>query len=241
MAKSITTQRDKWEEYARVVDTKTSSKRATFALTAKHALALLGDKREGVVLDVGCGFGEIDILLAKMSNFKIIGCDVSKICVERARENVKSSGMTGRIKIEEGSVYALPYPDTYFDVVMSFGYVSAATYKGAQGEVQRVLKPSGLLICDFVNLLSLYKIMNVPARWKRLMQEEGKHYNTLTIRGIREYFQRYNLTFVSQRLFNTYPPINFLPPRSFIFFDKTIGRITSKILGRVRMVCFQKR
>lgn len=240
MGKSVIKQLDQWEEYAKAIDTKTSSKRATFELTAKHALALLGDKREGLVLDVGCGFGEIDILLAKMSNFRIIGCDVSRICVARARENVQSSGVDGRIKIEEGSAYALPYPDEYFDVVTSFGYVSAATYKGAQGEVQRVLKPGGLLICDFVNLLSVYKISNVAGRWKRLIREEGKHYNTLTMRGIAEYFQRYKFKFVSQILFNTYPPVNFLPPQFLIFFDKTIGRALSKVLGRVRMVCFQK-
>ncbi|MFY9457342.1 MAG: class I SAM-dependent methyltransferase [Candidatus Spechtbacterales bacterium] len=240
MVKSVITQQDKWEEYARIIDTKTSSKSATFTLTVEHTLQLLGDKREGIVLDVGCGFGEIDILLAKMSNFKIIGCDVSKICVEKARGNVKSSGMGGRIKIEEGSVYALPYPDEYFDVVVSFGYASAATYKGAQDEVRRVLKPGGLLVCDFINLLSVYKIMNAPARWKRLTREEGKHYNTLTMRGIREYFQRYNLKLISQRLFNTYPPMNFLPPQSLIFFDKTIGRVASYVLGRVRIVCFQK-
>jgi len=126
-------------------------------------------------------------------------------------------------------------------VIVSFGYVSAATYKGVQGEVARVLKPGGLLICDFINYLSLYKIASLRRGWGKLVREEGKHYNTITKRGIRDYFSRYNLELVSQTLFNTYPPVNFLPSGFFIFFDKTIGRVFNKALARVRLVCFQKK
>jgi len=240
MDESIVSRRDKWERYAGTVDTGTFSKKATFTLTAAHALDLMGARREGIMLDVGCGFGENDILLAQNTNFQIIGCDVSKRCVDIAMENIKSCGMEKRIKIEEGDVFHLAYPDNYFDVVVSFGYVSAATYKGAQSEVARVLKPGGLLICDFVNLLCLYKIVNVPLRGRRLISEKGKHYNILTARGIAEYFGRHQLKFVSQRLFNSYPPVNFLPSEFLIFFDRTAGRILNKVLGRVRIVCFQK-
>jgi len=240
MGKDMIAKENKWDKYASMVDTKSSSKRATFELSAKHAVDLLGERRKGVLLDVGCGFGEIDILLAEKTEFNIIGCDISKRCIDVARKNVEAHGFEGRIKIEEGDVYALPYPDNYFDAVVSFGYTSAATYKGVQSEVARVLKPGGLLICDFINSLSLYKIVNLPRRWRKLINEEGKHYNTATLRGISEYFLRYNFKFVSQRLFNSYPPINFLPPFFLIFFDKSIGRVLNRILGRVRIVCFQK-
>lgn len=241
MGEDISVRKDKWEKYAHVVDTTSSSKRATFELTAQYTIDLLGERRSGVLLDIGCGFGEIDVLLAQNTNFEIIGCDVSKKCVSIARKNAELSGMERRIKIEEGDVYKLVYPDNYFDVIVSFGYVSAATYKGAQSEVARVLKPGGLLICDFINSLSIYKITNLPRRWRKLINEEGKHYNTATLQGISEYFSRYNLQLVSQMLFNSYPPINFLPAECLILFDKSIGRALNKILGRVRLVCFQKK
>ena len=63
--------KEKWERYARVVDTASSSKRATFALTAEHTLDILGDRRSGRMLDIGCGFGEIAILLADRTKFNI--------------------------------------------------------------------------------------------------------------------------------------------------------------------------
>jgi len=241
MVEDITMRKEKWERYARVVDTASSSKRATFALTAEHTLDILGDRRNGRMLDIGCGFGEIAILLADRTKFNIIGCDISKECVARARENVKNAGHEDRISIEEADVFRLPYPDNYFDVIVSFGYASPATYKGAQGEVARVLKPGGLLICDFINYLSLYKIASLRGRWRKLMREDGKHYNTITKKGISDYFLKYNLQFVSQVLFNTYPPLNFLPANSMVLFDKTIGMFLNKILARVRIVCFQKK
>ena len=82
MGKDIISRKNKWEKYASAVDTKSSSKKATFELSAKHAVDLLGERRAGVLLDVGCGFGEIDILLAKKTDFDIIGCDISKRCVD---------------------------------------------------------------------------------------------------------------------------------------------------------------
>ena len=169
MGEDIISRKTKWEKYAKSVDTQSSSKKATFLLTVDNALRLLGERRNGLMLDVGCGFGEVDILFSKRTNFRIIGCDISKVCVDRARDNVKLAGLTGKIKIEEGDVYSLTYPSNYFDVVTSFGYASAATYKGAQAEVSRVLKPGGFLVCDFINYLSLYKVANFAAKWKKLV------------------------------------------------------------------------
>lgn len=217
-----------------------ASRLATYQLEAEKVLEMLGDKKEGRLLDIGCGFAEVDILLAKKSNFFITACDISDVALTRARRNVQNSQLTARIKIEQADVYHLPYPDNFFDVVTSFGYTSAATYKGVQGEVARVLKPGGLLICDFINLLCLYKAKEVPVRWRKLTREEGKYYNILTTDGIKKYFEKHNFYFISQRFFNTYPPVDFVSSKFLILFEKTIGRVLNRVLGRVRLVCFKK-
>lgn len=149
----------------------------------------------------------------------------------------KQAGLASRIKIEKGDVYKLKYPSNFFDIVLSFGYASAATYPGVQREVARVLKPSGVLICDFINCLSFYKFFNTFKRY--LKKQEIPYYVSLA--GIRQKFEKEGLIFTKQRLFNAYPLIDLsLNPKNFLVFENTIGKIFKPILGRVRLIKFQK-
>ncbi|OGM98556.1 MAG: hypothetical protein A2817_00060 [Candidatus Yanofskybacteria bacterium RIFCSPHIGHO2_01_FULL_39_8b] len=223
--------KEKWENKQ---DNRADSVRqATFILTVKNALELLSVK-SGKVLDIGCGFGELAILLARNTDFEITGFDISKPAVEVARENVRKTGLEDRIKVEEGDVYCLKYDDCSFDVVVSFGYVSAATYRGAQKEIARVLKPGGILICDFINCLSFYKIFSSLIR---ILKKNSPYY--LSLPGIRREFEKEGLIFKRQRFFNTYPPLNLnLSPRIFLAFENTLGWLLKRCLARVRLVCF---
>ena len=235
-SKSYNSRKQKWEKKSGEYELG-STREATFILTVKNTLRLLRNKREGKVLDIGCGFGEIDILLAQNSKFDIIGCDISKIALRNAQENIDRMGLGERIKVEEGDVYSLKYPDGFFDIVLSFGYVSAATYPGVQKEVARVLKPGGILICDFINCLSFYKFFNSLKRV--FIKKEFPYY--ISLNRIRQKFEKEELIFLDQRFFNTYPPIDLnLGPAVFLAFEKSVGRIFKSFLGRVRLVSFQK-
>jgi SAM-dependent methyltransferase len=231
---NVAERKQKWEEKNRAYKVN-PSRRATFVLTVRNALKLLGDKKSGRALDIGCGFGEIDVLLAQNTGFQIIGCDISEIAVSIAKENVRKANLENRINIEENDVYGLKYPDNYFDVVFSFGYVSAATYPEVQKEVARVLKPGGVLICDFINCLSFYKILGTLRRVVK--KQEMPYY--ISSAGIRREFKKAGLILQKQRLFNTYPPFGF-SSTGFLLFENTLGRVLKIILGRVRLVAFQK-
>ncbi len=228
--------KQKWEEKSRGYRL-TPSREATFILTVKNTLNLLKNRREGKVLDMGCGFGEIDILLAQNTSFNIIGCDISDIALKAAQNNIKRAGLSSRIKIEKGDIYNLKYPDESFDIVFGFGYVSAPTYPGVQKEVARILKPGGILICDFINCLSFYKLFNT---FKRIVKRKDIPYY-VSLNGIRRKFEREGLVFINQQFFNTYPPIDFnLKPKIFLAFEDSIGKIFKTFLGRVRLVSFKK-
>jgi len=226
----------KWEKKSReyIVD---SLRRATFVLTVKNTLKLLKDQRKGKILDAGCGFGEIDVLLAQNTDFDIVGFDLSEIAVEAAKNNVKKASLENRIKIERGDIFNLEYADESFDVVISFGYISAASYPGVQKDIARVLKPGGILICDFINCLSFYKFFHT---FKRVFKEQRIPYYVF-LAGIRRKFEKEGLIFEKQCLFNTYPPIGLkFNSRIFLAFENTIGKIFSFLLGRVRLVSFRK-
>jgi len=69
--KSFKERKQKWEEKNK--DLKAiPSREATLVLTVENALKLLRKQRKGKLLDIGCGLGEIDILLAQKTNFEII-------------------------------------------------------------------------------------------------------------------------------------------------------------------------
>jgi len=228
--------KEKWEAKNREYRAN-STREATFILIVRNALELLGDKRKGRLLDIGCGFGEIDILLAQNTEFDIVGFDISENAIWEARDNIKRAGLDNRIKIEEGDIYKLNYPDESFDVAVSFGYVSAATYPGVQREVARVLKPGGILICDFINRLSFYKFFFTL---KRII-EKKKIPRDISLAGILREFEKEGLIFINQRFFNTYPPLDLgLNPKIFLAFENTAGRIFKNLLGRVRLVSFKK-
>ncbi|MDI6896279.1 class I SAM-dependent methyltransferase [Methanocella conradii] len=57
------------------------------------------------ILDVGCGTGEISLLLAEMG-FKVTGIDLSDKMLEKARSKAAARGM--EIRYEKGDAESLP-------------------------------------------------------------------------------------------------------------------------------------
>jgi arsenite methyltransferase len=103
------------------------------------------------ILDIGCG-GGMDALVAAMmvgSTGKVIGVDVVYEMLARARENLRRTSLNNVI-FQESSAEALPFPDEFFDLVISNGAFNLIPDKNkALKEVWRALKSSGrLMIAD---------------------------------------------------------------------------------------------
>lgn len=100
------------------------------------------------VLDVGCGVGGIDAMLASEHGARsVLGIDIEPLVLEKAREHVAREGLAGRVSFRLVEPGPFPLADASFDVVFSMGAMLHIPDKKALYEdVGRVLRPGGRLV-----------------------------------------------------------------------------------------------
>jgi SAM-dependent methyltransferase len=108
-----------------------------------RGLRLLPEQRFGRTLEVGYGAGVLQLVLApNVAELHGIDLDADPDSVTALLAARRCTS-----HLQRGSVYALPYPDAHFDLVVSFSvFEHLHEYPKALGEVLRVLKPGGLFL-----------------------------------------------------------------------------------------------
>ena len=109
-----------------------------------RSAALLGPVF-GNVLDAGTGTARIPIALCQLRpEWKLTCIDLSANMLKVAGENVSKAGVRSQIKLELIDAKAMPYPDSYFDMVISNSIIHHLPDPlPFLCEVKRVLKPNG--------------------------------------------------------------------------------------------------
>ncbi|MEM7224959.1 MAG: methyltransferase domain-containing protein [Pseudomonadota bacterium] len=115
------------------------------------ALLLSGVDLTGkAVLDIGCGIGGVDLLLARDHGAaSVLGIDVEAPLIRRARDLAERAGLAERIAYRQVEPGPLPLEDGSFDVVFSKDAMIHIPDKAALfAEVRRVLRPGGSFIAS---------------------------------------------------------------------------------------------
>ena len=98
--------------------------------------------REGRILDVACGTGDLSLTLAAGGKAQIVGLDFCRPMLTIAA--AKSLKRGENIPFIEGDALALPFRDGSFDgVTIAFGLRNLAGCESGLGELLRVLRPGG--------------------------------------------------------------------------------------------------
>ena len=101
----------------------------------------LTDKR---VLDIGCGIGGGDLVLAGELGARVTGIDLEAPLIERAQRAAAAAGLADRITFRQTEPGPLDFADGSFDLVYSSGCFTQVEDKaGMFTEVLRVLRPGG--------------------------------------------------------------------------------------------------
>ncbi|MEG4010605.1 MULTISPECIES: methyltransferase domain-containing protein [unclassified Microcoleus] len=133
---------DSWEEAVEYDSMDFTEVNAAFA---KSAIEL--GPMSGKILDAGTGTARIPIAIAQMRPAWELTCiDMSANMLKLGLENVSEANVRSQISLELIDAKAMPYPDSYFDMVISNSIIHHLPDPlPFLREVRRVLKPNGAI------------------------------------------------------------------------------------------------
>ena len=145
---------DSWEEYNRqffdnlAVKYDAANKLHAFGTKNKMDLQAIDNisiPKNAKILDVCTGTGDIALgLIAKFPDAEIIGIDASEGMMKVGKSKADALGVN--IKFQKGDATKLPFEDNSFDIaIISFGLRNLPTLEDGLKEMQRVVKPGGLV------------------------------------------------------------------------------------------------
>ena len=126
---------DKWDAWHDLPD---------LALNLDACLAQFGMKEQEVVLDVGCGTGNLTMALLRRLGLsgRIVAIDISKQMLEQARKKVGDT----RVTWHQASAGKIPVGDKKIDRVLCFSvWPHLEDPDAVATEFYRVLRPGGFL------------------------------------------------------------------------------------------------
>jgi SAM-dependent methyltransferase len=129
------------------------------------------------MLDVGCGEGRF-CRLARPAGLETVGIDPTRALLARAR--ALDPGGT----YVEGTAESMPFPDTAFDLVVSYlSLIDIPDYRAAIAEMARVLSPGGTLLVANLTPMNTAGTGREDLRWRTdtagsLMHYAIDHYMT---------------------------------------------------------------
>jgi ubiquinone/menaquinone biosynthesis C-methylase UbiE len=162
---------------------------------ALQAIALAPTKAK--ILDVGTGTARIPILICQhRPNWQIDAIDLARSMLEVAKKNVEQAHLEKQIDLELVDAKQMPYPDSYFDGVISNSLLHHLSDPlPFLYEFKRVLKPNGaILIRDLLRPPSV-EILN------QMVEAIGGNYNAHQTQLFRDSLQAaFTLEEISQML-----------------------------------------
>ncbi|UUV35921.1 class I SAM-dependent methyltransferase [Amycolatopsis roodepoortensis] len=120
----------------------------------------------GDLLDVGCGPGVFvrRVLDARPGDFRITAVDRSPAMIVEAAGNTADA----EVDLVVGVAEALPFPDAGFDVVVAMGVLEYCDPVTVLRELERVVRPGGIVLVSMLNPLSLYRLFEWGVYWPLL-------------------------------------------------------------------------
>ena len=119
------------------------------------------------VLEIACNMATTSIDIAKRFNCHIIGIDMDKSALAKAKQNVIKNNVSQLVDIQQADASKLPFADNSFDVVINEAMLTMYADKTKArllNEYFRVLKPGGKLLTHDIMLVNPENSQDVTAQ-----------------------------------------------------------------------------
>jgi len=138
----------------------------------------------GHILDLGTGTARIPITLCRLANnstIKITAIDLAQSMLDLAQANMTEAKLNHQITLELADAKQLPYPDRFFDMVISNSIVHhLADPRPCLAEAMRVLKPGGgVLIRDLMRPNTIEELEEKVNKIGENQYQKDLFYNSL--------------------------------------------------------------
>jgi ubiquinone/menaquinone biosynthesis C-methylase UbiE len=172
------------DEYSRMAETYDARVAPRFAAMAKHVLALADPRPGELVLDLGCGTGNLALQAAPRVAAEtggVVAIDLAHDAVNLATTKAARKGIRN-VRFEMMDGRNIVYRGRIFDAVLSCFGVPVFGYDRSFAEVRRVLKDGGRFVfCEwsaeddpiaeaFTEVLARHAAVDPPADVKRLRE-----------------------------------------------------------------------
>jgi demethylmenaquinone methyltransferase/2-methoxy-6-polyprenyl-1,4-benzoquinol methylase len=143
----------------------------------KFAMKKMAMRHGDSAVDLCCGTCDWSIALAEKSETgNVMGLDFSAGMLAVGKRKVEERGLQDRISLVQGNAMELPFGDNSFDyATIGFGLRNVPDLVQVLNEMQRVVKPGGMVVC-----LELSKPMKQPFKgvyyfyFRRILPLMGK-------------------------------------------------------------------
>lgn len=111
------------------------------------ALSLIKSKEQmNRIVDIGCGPGMQTLTLAINTGAEVTAVDTHQPFLDRLAVMVKKEKLEGRIRIQNVSMFELPFKEGAFDVVWSEGAIFIIGFERGLKEWRRLVRPGGYIV-----------------------------------------------------------------------------------------------
>lgn len=151
----------------------------------KKVVKSVKNQNPKTILDIATGTGDLAIAMAKATDAKITGFDLSAGMLEVGKRKIAEENLQDRIEMIQGDAEKMPFADDSFDVItVAFGVRNFENLKKGLDDIYRVLKPGGkLIILEFSQpqaapmkqLYSFYSRYILPRIGKKISKDQSAY------------------------------------------------------------------